>query len=128
MCVCLPGRLLFFWTKEQAAKFEHCLSQHLSEQTHTHTHLRGLKWRGSERSRAGRGSKVRPETESSSDEPEGFRERPDRVEDEEAHGAEGVSMERLSGGLYGAMASFRQCGPGLVEREEWALEDLLWPP
>lgn len=62
-------------------------------------------------------------------EPEGFRERPGRVEEEEeAHGAEGASMERLSGGLYGAMPSFRQCGPGLVEREEWALEDLLWPP
>lgn len=52
----------------------------------------------------------------------------EQEEEEEAHGAEGASMERLSGGLYGAMPSFRQCGPGLVEREEWALEDLLWPP
>lgn len=47
---------------------------------------------------------------------------------EEEHGAEGGSKERLSLGLYGAMPSFRQWGPGLVEREEWALEDLLWPP
>lgn len=96
------------------------------------THLRGLKWRGSERSRGGRGSRVRAAPQSGSVEPEGFRERPGRVEEqeeeEEAHGAEGASMERLSGGLYGAMPSFRQCGPGLVEREEWALEDLLWPP
>lgn len=47
------------------------------------------------------------------------------MEEEEADGALRGSSERLSGGLYGAMPSFRQCGPGLVEREEWALEDLL---
>lgn len=47
------------------------------------------------------------------------------MEAERAHGAGGGSKDRLSGGLYGAMPSFRQCGPGLVEREEWALEDLL---
>lgn len=95
---------------------------------HTHTHLWGLKWRGSERSLGSCGSRVRAEPQSSSEEPEGFRERPGRVEDEAGHAAEEGSKERLSGGLYGAMASFLQCGPGLVEREEWALEDLLWPP
>lgn len=96
--------------------------------TDAQLHLRGWKWRGSERSRGGCGSRVRCEPESSSEEPEGFRERPGRVEDEEAHAAEEDSKERLSEGLYGATASFLQCGPGLVEREEWALEDLLWPP
>lgn len=149
VCVCLLAFLsacLSLGTKEQAAKPERVLHatrerevtvlswKHTYHNTYphtcidTHTHLRGLKWRGSERSRGGFGSRVRAEPESSSEDPEGFPERPGRVEDEEAHGAEEGSKERLSGGLYGAMASFRQCGPGLVEREEWALEDLLWPP
>lgn len=146
VCVCVwTCCLIVFGTKEQAAKSEqttttwkkgiHFLSwsniyhnpyQHARPKTRTH--LRGLNWRGSERSRGGFGSRGRAEPESASEDPEGFRERPGRVEDEEAHGAEGGSKERLSGGLYGAIASFRQWGPGLVDREEWALEDLLWPP
>lgn len=67
--------------------------------TDAQTHLRGLKWRGSERSRGGFGSSVRAEPESSSEEPEGLRERPGRVEDEEALAVEEGSRERLSGGL-----------------------------
>lgn len=62
--------------------------------------LRGLKWRGSERSRGGLGSNDRPVPESSSEEPEGFRERPERVEEDEgAPGVEDGSRERRSGGL-----------------------------
>lgn len=64
------------------------------------THLRGLKCRGSERSRGGLGSSDRPAPESISEEPEGFRERPERVEEDEgALGAEDGSMGRRSEGL-----------------------------
>lgn len=64
------------------------------------THLRGLKCRGSERSRGGFGSNDRTVPQSSSEEPEGFRERPERVEDDEgAPGVEDASRERRSGGL-----------------------------
>lgn len=39
---------------------------------YTHNHLRGLKCRGSERSRGGRGSRLRATLESSSVGPDGF--------------------------------------------------------
>lgn len=77
-------------------------SQHSSCQctsTGAPSHLSGLKWRGSERSRGGCGSRVRWGAESSSEELDGFRERPGRVEDEGAQEAAEGSRERLSGGL-----------------------------
>lgn len=71
---------------------------------------------------------MRPAFESSSVGREGWWERPGLVEEEGVHDEGSRPWVRLSGGLYGAMPSLRQCGPGLVEREEWALEDLLWAP
>lgn len=66
----------------------------------TNTHLRGLKWRGSERSRGGLGSRARAALESSSAVTEEFWDRPGRVVDEEAgFEAQSGSKERLSGGL-----------------------------
>lgn len=64
------------------------------------THLRGLKWRGSERSRGGLGISVRAGLESSSDGTEDFCDRLGRVDGEEdALWAQRSSKVRLSGGL-----------------------------